>query len=52
MFPVSRPTLFFPATLKDFIGFFLKKKIRGMAGKFVDTSAIRKGNALLKKRFA
>ena len=27
-------------------------KIRGMAGKFVDTSAIRKSNALLKKRFA
>ena len=26
--------------------------IRGMAGKFVDTSAIRKSNALLKKRFA
>ena len=30
----------------------LRKFIRGMAGKFVDTSAIRKGNALLKKRFA
>ena len=28
------------------------KHIRGMAGKFVDTSAIRKSNALLKKRFA
>ena len=27
-------------------------KIRGMAEKFVDTSAIRKSNALLKKRFA
>ena len=27
-------------------------KIRGMAGKFVDTSAIRKSNTLLKKRFA
>ena len=26
--------------------------LRGMAGKFVDTSAIRKSNALLKKRFA
>ena len=26
--------------------------VRGMAGKFVDTSAIRKSNALLKKRFA
>ena len=28
------------------------KDIRGMAGKFVDTSAIRKSNALLKKRLA
>ena len=27
-------------------------QVRGMAGKFVDTSAIRKSNALLKKRFA
>ena len=26
--------------------------VRGMAGKFVDTSAIRKSYALLKKRFA
>ena len=26
--------------------------VRGMTGKFVDTSAIRKSNALLKKRFA
>ena len=26
--------------------------VRGMAGKFVDTSAIRKSNALLKKRLA
>ena len=26
--------------------------LRGMAGKFVDTSAIKKSNALLKKRFA
>ena len=26
--------------------------LRGMAEKFVDTSAIRKSNALLKKRFA
>ena len=26
--------------------------IRGMAGKFVDTPAIRKSNASLKKRFA
>ena len=26
--------------------------VRGMAGKFVVTSAIRKSNALLKKRFA
>ena len=26
--------------------------VRGMAEKFVDTSAIRKSNALLKKRFA
>ena len=26
--------------------------LRGMAGKFVDTSAIRKSNALLNKRFA
>ena len=28
------------------------KHVRGMAEKFVDTSAIRKSNALLKKRFA
>ena len=28
------------------------KAVRGMAGKFVDTSAIRKSNAFLKKRFA
>ena len=26
--------------------------VRGMAGKFVDTSAIRKSNTLLKKLFA
>ena len=26
--------------------------VRGMAGMFVDTSAVRKSNTLLKKRFA
>ena len=36
----------------SFLVFIICHDIRGMAGKFVDTSAIRKSNALLKTRFA